>query len=368
MNIPFTCWVEDLERHLRRLALASQHAGPQRPSALRLFLARDAPSRSPAEGSLTQPKRAHQRNLRAAVRRLAAHRARPQVGDGRRAVRVLGVEVGEFPLRLLLDSPPRLAQLVRQLRAVAGDVLQHHLEDQAGHRVQVAGECLAAHPQRLQRNGAAAGEGVHHQGRLLAVRRLHQGAAGLQIVRVGGLVPIGEVRDELQQSAPQPRIRFDGFRPAPRPPVHGEQNPPRLLLERRRAMFVARVRQQQRHQHRPRRRQRPPRPPQMQRGGMPMPNGLLPHRMTRHLGNGEIHFGEALAVLGDHDRVPLVYLSQLFRLCVRVRFFANGRRKLLHGYDSTTNEWLSAPGTAWAGIARSSVTKRRPCFTARANR
>ena len=180
------------------------------------------------------------------------------------------------------------------------DVLQHHLEDQAGHRIQVAGERLAAHAQRFQRNGTAAGERIHHQRRFRAVRRLHQGAAGLQIGGIGRHVPIGEVRDELQQNAPQPVVRVDGLIPPPRPPLVPQQHPPRVFLERRRTVFVARVRQQQRHQHRPTRRQRPPRPPQMQRARMPMPNRLLPHRMTGNFGDWEVDLGEALAGFRDH--------------------------------------------------------------------
>ena len=179
----------------------------------------------------------------------------------------------------------------RQGLSTASNVLEHHLEDQAGHRVQVGGERPAAHPQRFQRNGAAAGERIHHQRRVLAVRRLHQRAAGLQPRGMAGHVPIGEVRDELQQDAPQPVVRLDGLRPPLRPPLMPKQNPPRRALERRRTVFVARVRQQQRHQHRPTRRQRPARPPQMQRARMPMPNRLLPHGVTGDLGDWEVDFG-----------------------------------------------------------------------------
>ena len=211
--------------------------------------------------SLRQPQRPQQRDLRPAVRGLAAHRASPQVGDGRAPVRVRGVEVGQLPFCGLLDLAADPAQLVGQPRAVAGDVLQHHLEDQAGHRVQVAGEGLAAQPQGLQRDRAAARERVHHQGRLRAVRRPHQRPGRIEPDTVCRKVPVGEVGDELEQDPPQALIRLDGLSPPIRPPVHPQEDPPRLPLERLRAMRVARVRQQQRHQHRPRGRQRPPRPP-----------------------------------------------------------------------------------------------------------
>ena len=156
-----------------------------------------------------------------------------------------------------------MAQLVCQLRTVARNVFQHHLEDQAGHWIQVAGERLAAHAQRFQRNRAAARKWIHYQGRFSAMRCFHQSATRLQIGRGGGQVPVGEVRDELEQNAPQSFVRLDGVRPSPWPSVHAEQNASRLVLERRRTVRVAWIRQQERHQHRPRGRQRPSCPPRM---------------------------------------------------------------------------------------------------------
>jgi len=70
--------------------------------------------------------------------------------------------------------------------------------------------------------------------------------------------------------------------------LHRAQNLPRLLLKVLRPVLVARVREQQRQQHHPRRSQRPPRPPQVQRTRMPVPNRLLPRRVPRHFGDGEI--------------------------------------------------------------------------------
>ena len=80
------------------------------------------------------------------------HGACPEVSNGRRAIRVLGVKVGQLPLRLLLDLRPDAPQLLGQFRPVAWDILQHDLEDKTGHRVEVAGERLTAQPQGLQRN------------------------------------------------------------------------------------------------------------------------------------------------------------------------------------------------------------------------
>jgi len=76
--------------------------------------------------------------------------------------------------------------------------------------------------------------------------------------------------------------------------------PPRLPPERLRAMRVAGVRQQQRHQHRPRGGQRPTRPPQVQGRRMPVPDRLLPRRVPRDLGDGEVDLRQPLARLGDH--------------------------------------------------------------------
>ena len=177
---------------------------------------------------------------------------------------------------------------------MARDVLQHHLEDQAGHGVQVARERLAAEPERLQRDRPAARERVHHQGRVLLVGGLHEAPAHLQVGRMRRHVPIGERPDEPQQRLPQ-------FLVALRRLPHGAQDLSRLPLERLRAAGVARVRQQQRQQHRSAGCQRPPRPPQMQRRRMPVANRLLPRRVLRHDGDREVDFGKALALSGDHD-------------------------------------------------------------------
>ena len=101
------------------------------------------------------------------MRRFAAHRPRPQIGDWRRTVRVLGIEVGQFLFRLFLDFHADPPQLICEPRPMARDAIKHYLEDQAGNRVEVAGEGLAAEPQRLERDGATASEWVHDQGRLL---------------------------------------------------------------------------------------------------------------------------------------------------------------------------------------------------------
>ncbi len=121
-------------------------------------------------------------------------------------------------------------------------------------------------------------------------------------------VPVREVRDELEQRLAEVLVRR-----ARTCAAHLRQELPRLRLELRRAERIARVRPEQREQHRPARRQRPPRPPQVQRARMPVPDRLLPRRVPRHLGDREVHLGEALAVLGDHAVTLLV--SSGLRLC-----------------------------------------------------
>ena len=78
------------------------------------------------------------------------------------SIGVLGVKVSEFLLGLGLDFRTGFPEFIGQTGAVPRDVFQHHLEDQAGDRVEVAREGVAAQPQGLQRDGTTPGEGVHH--------------------------------------------------------------------------------------------------------------------------------------------------------------------------------------------------------------
>src|SRR5207302_8828422 len=75
--------------------------------------------------------------------------------------------------------------------------------------VEVAGECVRTHAQRFERNGAAAGERVRDKraGAVPAAERLVSGlsesAARLKVFADGGVVPVGEVGDEVQQRLAQ---------------------------------------------------------------------------------------------------------------------------------------------------------------------
>src|SRR5262249_44496229 len=158
--------LENLERHARRLAPGPLDPRLQRPSAVRL---------------LAQPERAHQRDFCAAVRRLALHRACPEVGDGRRTVGIWRVQLGEFLFRLPLDLRSDAAQVCSELQPVVRDVLKQYLEDKIGDGVQVTGKRLAAEPQGCEGNRSTTSKGVHHQRWLLSVDCLYQPACDLQV-------------------------------------------------------------------------------------------------------------------------------------------------------------------------------------------
>ena len=158
-----------------------------------------------AVGLLGQPERADERDFRAAAGAFALDGARPEVGDGRRAVGVFGVELGQFLLGLLLDPLAPFADFIGEALAVLGDVFEDDLVEQDGHGVEVAGKGVRAHAQGFERDGAAAGKRVHDQraGAGRAAQRLVRGlgerAAGVQVFLDGGVVPVGEVGDEIEE-------------------------------------------------------------------------------------------------------------------------------------------------------------------------
>ena len=69
-----------------------------------------------------------------------------------------------------------------------------------------------------------------------------------------------------------------------------------IIAKLLRAKRIGRVGPERRADHRPARRQRPPRPPDVQRRDMPMPNRLLPPRMGGDSGDGQIDFDQAFGV------------------------------------------------------------------------
>lgn len=154
---------------------------------------------------LGQPERADQWDFRAAAGAFALDGARPEVGDGRRAVGVRRVELGQFLLRFVLDPVTPCADLIGEALTVLRDVFEHDLVEQDGDGIEVARKGIRAHAQGFERDGAAAGERVDDErpGTGRAAQRLVPGlgerAAGVEIFADGRVVPIGEVRDEVEQ-------------------------------------------------------------------------------------------------------------------------------------------------------------------------
>ena len=158
-----------------------------------------------------------------------------------------------------------------------GRDLDHGLVDEHGHGVEVAGVSLQPQPLCLQRNGTATGKGIVQGRQLVGIEQLgglrvvlvqlahlppraaNLGAGTLQHDLVGGVLPQHEVFDDFEQPLP-----LDGGVPLVLPVFEPA------------ALLVAGIIDQLRKDDRPRRRQRPPRPPQVQRGRMPMPDGFLP--------------------------------------------------------------------------------------------
>jgi len=192
---------------------------------------------------VTVPPRTSQRGgCGPAARRFAGHRGsqRGRVGGRAPGWGGGGVKIGQLTLGLPLDFGTRFPQLVGQFRAVARDVLQHHLEDEAGHRVEVAGESLAAQAQRLQRDRAAARERIHHQRRLLAVGGGDKRTPHIEEGRVGRVIPVGEIGDEFQESAAEVRIGLAA------PAAHRGQQLARRFLESDGTVLIAGVGKKQR--------------------------------------------------------------------------------------------------------------------------
>jgi hypothetical protein len=90
-----------------------------------------------AVGLLRQPEGADERDFRAAAGAFALDGARPEIGDGRRAVGVFGVEFGKFLLGFLLDPLAPLADFIGEALAVFGDVFEDDLVEQNGYGIKV---------------------------------------------------------------------------------------------------------------------------------------------------------------------------------------------------------------------------------------
>ena len=148
------------------------------------------------------------------------------------------------------------------------------------------------------------------------VRGLGERAAGVEVFADGGVVPIGEVGDEVEERAAElnriveqlpvstrlleTRAAFtaEQFLTFVRSP--GKHLLPRLVDECCRTKRISRVRPKRGANHRTTSRQRPPRPPNVQRRNVPMPNRFLPPRMRRDALDRQVNFDEALGIGRHH--------------------------------------------------------------------
>jgi len=90
--------------------------------------------------------------------------ARPEVGNGRRAVWVFWVELGQFLLGFPFNPVAPFADFISETLAILWDVFEDDFVEQDGNGIEVAGEGIGAHAKGFERDGAAAGKGVNDQG------------------------------------------------------------------------------------------------------------------------------------------------------------------------------------------------------------
>ena len=261
----------------------------------------DRLERELARARVCQPPLAHQRHLGATRGVGAAHRARPQVTDDGPFAGGVGVQVADLLARPLQHPLAPLAHvrsqriapglfgqrqaeghLLRLLLAGQAQLLRsvgagrrHPLRlavllgideraqlDQVRDGVQLDGVGLAAQAQRLQPGRAAAHERVEQPRRPVGERAADQLAGLLDGLGVAvlHLVPVHDDLDQLFQLFALGVVLGRG--------------------------------DQRREDRRAHRGQRPPRPPDVQRGDVPVADGLLPRRLLADGSEGEGDFDE----------------------------------------------------------------------------
>ena len=142
----------------------------------------------------------------------------------------------------------------RQTRKPRRD-LDHRLVDQHRHRIQITSQSRKPKPLRLQRNRPTTRERIQNRRRSVREATVNLSLCFSQHDRIVGVLPHHQ-------------------------PFQNPEQPPSfcLLLIDRQRLIARRIVHQRSPNHSPRSRQRPPRPPQMQRRRMPLPNRLLPSR------------------------------------------------------------------------------------------
>ena len=146
------------------------------------------------------------------------------------------------------------------------------------------------------------------------MRGLGERAAGVQVFVDGGIVPIGEISDEIEQRTAQLLGVFEKLGSLaglfePRAALLAEKVPgghgwptaafPLAAILRNAAgqCWVRWVRPKRGADDRPARGQRPPRPPDVQRRNVAVPNGLLAPRVRGDALDGQVNFDEAFGVV-----------------------------------------------------------------------
>jgi len=159
---------------------------------------------------------------------------------------------------------------------------------------------LAPEAQGLKRNRPATGERVQHLRRLassVGVQQLvgggNQRASRFDVVLLVRVLPPDQMLDELKATIARrvlDRLAV-GLTVGPEPlvlqQVHHE------LAKVFRALRIVRIGDQRSEHHRPARRQRSPRPPDVQRRDVPVPDRLLPSRLLGDLFQRQGNFDQA---------------------------------------------------------------------------
>ena len=248
----------------------------------------------------------------------ALNRPRPEIGDGRRAVGVLGIELGQFLLGFALDPLAPFADFIGEALAVFGDVFEDDLVEQHGTGLRSLAKASA--PTRKASSGMEPppANGSTTSGRVPGAPPSASCAAWVSarlVSRYSRTVELSQLAKSAMKSSSAPRSSTGssnsvGLLSGPSRIACGSPRSRSCLplvrqstrafaaravvAERRRAQFVRRVGPQRRADHRPARRQRPPRPPDVQRRDVPVPDRLLAPRVRRDALDGQVDLDQAL--------------------------------------------------------------------------
>src|SRR6266511_785048 len=96
---------------------------------------------------LAKPERSYDRDFCTTSWTFTANCPRPEIGDRRRAIRVFGIEIGQFPLGFALNPLAPIADFIGEALPILRDVFENDLVEQDGDWVEVAGEGVRAHAQ-----------------------------------------------------------------------------------------------------------------------------------------------------------------------------------------------------------------------------